>query len=435
MKVRIVLSSIAVIFLAAAGLLYASGGKEQGATAAAGSEVSGTVTTWTWNLEFSKLFKAAFEAKFPKVTNILVPVSSSDYPTKLQTALAAGAGAPDEVELDGAYLIQFLNSGMFEDLSKPPYSADVSQIPRFLEERLTNDKGQLIGISNESDPGELYYRRDVAKQYFGTDDPKTIGDLLGSGAPTWDKFIAAGTKLRQASGGKVSLVAGLTDMFTMMTRQPNGAWHAGNKLLITKNYLPMFRTLEAIRKAGIDAKLQQWSPEWNSSFASGSVLAYPGAPWYVGYVISQNDKNAKGNWAMVGNPVGNWWFGGGGFAVCSLSKSKAAAWEWVKFRTIDKEGVKVAFKSSGAIPTAQFLIGTDPLYGQPSEILGGQVPIPIYMSLLDGVKLPPLSLDDPVANDIINQGLTRLDNGSATADQAIAFILDTFKQKLPAYAE
>ena len=55
----------------------------------------------------------------------------------------------------------------------------------------TNTDGQVDGLGYQATGGCFIYRRSIAKDVFGTDDPAEVSAIIGAGTGTWDKFLEA----------------------------------------------------------------------------------------------------------------------------------------------------------------------------------------------------------------------------------------------------
>ena len=64
-----------------------------------------------------------------------------------------------------------------------PYTVDIG----------TNPDGELVGLGYQATGGAFIYRRSIAKDVWGTDDPAVIKDKIG---PGWDKFFEAAAELK-----------------------------------------------------------------------------------------------------------------------------------------------------------------------------------------------------------------------------------------------
>lgn len=79
------------------------------------------------------------------------------------------------------------------DVEKALAEAD---IPECIVEDGSNPDGELIALHYQPETVLFLYRRSVAKEVWGTDDPDRIAEIIGSGTEKWDKFTEAAETLR-----------------------------------------------------------------------------------------------------------------------------------------------------------------------------------------------------------------------------------------------
>ena len=88
--------------------------------------------------------------------------------------------------IDGNDIVQiFLD--IWEDITKEPYNFDTSQVMDYLIPLETSESGIYVGPECPSVAG-LAYKRELAKEFLGTDDPKELEKMLSD----WDSFIEKG---------------------------------------------------------------------------------------------------------------------------------------------------------------------------------------------------------------------------------------------------
>ena len=92
-----------------------------------------------------------------------------------------------------------------------PYTIDIG----------TNNDGKLVGLGYQSTGGCFIYRRSIAKDVFGTDDPKEIGAIIGAGSGNFDKFFEAAETLK---GKGVSVLSGMGDLWTVIKHSADQGW-------------------------------------------------------------------------------------------------------------------------------------------------------------------------------------------------------------------
>lgn len=72
-----------------------------------------------------------------------------------------------------------------------------AKIPQYAIDDGTNPDGELIALPHESSVGVFMYRRSIAKEVWGTDEPEEIARILGADTGKWDKFLQAAQTLKE----------------------------------------------------------------------------------------------------------------------------------------------------------------------------------------------------------------------------------------------
>jgi len=105
---------------------------------------------------------------------------------------------PDVVALEAAFVKSYVESDFLADLSAMMPIAEELKVYPFVYEVGTSD-GVTKAYAYQATPGALFYRRSLAKEYFGTDDPVKMQEILGD----MDKYIAAAEVVKAKSGGNL----------------------------------------------------------------------------------------------------------------------------------------------------------------------------------------------------------------------------------------
>jgi len=118
---------------------------------------------------------------------------------------AGGEDAPD------IYLIESANVKEYSEGDAARYAApykdlgiDVdslikeADIPQYVIDMGTNPEGQIVGLTYHGTGGAFIYRRSIAKEVWGTDDPEIIQSKIG---PGWEKFFDAADDLKARGYG------------------------------------------------------------------------------------------------------------------------------------------------------------------------------------------------------------------------------------------
>jgi multiple sugar transport system substrate-binding protein len=335
------------------------------------NEITGNILYWSWDPNFFDMVKKMNDV-YPNVTFECVSVSSADeYLQKLQAALTSGGKVPDILAMEINSVGTFYDMDICDDLSK--YGVDKNLLIKYTADFGTNNDGVFVGIPNTAAPGGLYYRRDLAKQYLGTDDPDKITAMID----TWDKFIEVGKQVKEKSGGKVSMIPGVDSFVQPLINQSGLRWRDDNKLMISEKFVPVIETMKKIDDAGIDDGLDIWSSAYNASFAQGSVLCYPGSCWFQSYVLEPNDPKGSGNWGVATLPGGVYNWGGIWWGMYNQSENKDAVAAYMKYE-LTRQGARNKYDLIHFYPGVKSVYEDDYM-NKPNEYFGGQNVTQLYL--------------------------------------------------------
>ena len=138
------------------------------------------VIRWTWSAgQFDELEKAYFENhpdadwEFEEVV-----VASEDYLTKLQQGYASGGDMPDMLVAEMGWRGSAFALDIWENLEAEPYNFDRSVLLDSVVSSITNADDQVIGVENALNPAFMMYKRDLAKEYLGTDDKEELEKMF-----------------------------------------------------------------------------------------------------------------------------------------------------------------------------------------------------------------------------------------------------------------
>ena len=180
-----------------------------------------------------------------------------------------------------------------------PYNADTSKLLDCLEP-VSYWKGKLVGFEVSPPMAGFAYRRDLALQYAGTDDPEELGALLN----TWDKLIEFGRKMKAESNGKAFLFPGVDDAYFAMQTQSPEPFLIDGKSNMDKALRPVMERLVMMRREGLVNDILRDSAAWNQSFLEGNCMFYPCATWGPTWVFKANAPDTAGKWGLMVPPGG-----------------------------------------------------------------------------------------------------------------------------------
>ncbi|MCO6452752.1 MAG: extracellular solute-binding protein [Caldilineales bacterium] len=321
---------------------------------------------WSFTNEINTM-AIAYEGKHPDVdaTYSMIPMTNGEYQTKLKAALGT-ADAPDIIALEAAFVKSFVESDFLADLGDLMPAAEAAQTYPFVLDVGTDD-GVIKAYAYQATPGALFYRRSLAKEYFGTDDPAEIQELLSD----MDKFAAAAAVVKEKSGGDTYMVASSGDFQNPFYANREQPWVVDGALTVDPMVQKYVETAKLFREEGYEAQAQQWQEGWfagmNDSLvdANGNpkkVFSYFLPTWGLPYVLAPNAKSAdgahdtSGDWGVITGPLPYQW-GGTWLGVLKDSPNMEVAKDFVRFATLDEENLT---NWATGVYTNEYLKAIDP---------------------------------------------------------------------------
>jgi ABC-type glycerol-3-phosphate transport system substrate-binding protein len=375
-------------------------------------DVPVTLSLWSFTDELERPI-AYFQERNPNITIELTIVPTEDYPTKLRPVLKSGEGAPDIFTGEAAFIKQFLDAGFYDNLEQAPYNVDASPLAAYTVE-LGRDTatGAISALSWQVTPGGYFYRRSIAKDVFGTDDPAEIGEKVN----TMEKFIETGKMLKEKG---YFLVPGTGDLQNMVMAQRSAPWVVDGKLNLEDVMISYFDSAKVLYDEGLEAQIGQWSPAWFDSMKMDSkVFGHLLPTWGLHYVMKPNAPDSSGDWAVC-QPPSNFYWGGTWIGVYKGSEKKEAAWAFVKMMCLDPEfGEWWATETGDVIsnmPVVEKIKGTFS-----DEYLGGQNHYEYFAAAAKNIDGSLFSSEDANINPMFFNQVALYVNGEKSKDQAIA---------------
>ena len=360
--------------------------------AGAQAQPSGEITVWSWNIaaEALEMLVPDFNKKYPDVKVTVVNMSHNDVRDRsLAGCAAGGADMPDVVTVENSgeaelYWNRFPDC--FAKLNQFGVEKYKDVFPAFKWTELTIGD-DVYSLPWDSGPVFAFYRRDIYEQ-AGV-DPNSI--------ETWDDWIAAGQKIKEATGGKTKMAAmelGTDDEWFRMLANQASCWYyspEGDSVIV--NQPGCVKALETVKKIW-DADLLAVG-DWNGKLQNIKADAVAGAVWggwYEGGIRSATPEQS-GKWG--GYPIPAYEpggvraanTGGSSLAITEGSPNKEAAWAFIEYALTTDEGQVSMFKNRGLIPSLLSAANSD-FAKSPQEYWGGQ---PLWADMLATADKIPIS--------------------------------------------
>ena len=388
------------------------------ATASVQAETTITVASFPDLDRSAKSAIEGFKKLNPGIEIKVVTLSYGDHHNAMTTALATGANLPDVMAVDMGFIGKFAESGGLEDLAKAPYNGMQykSKISSFSYPQAMSSTGALAAIPCDIGPGTMLYRKDIIEKAGLTE-----ADLTKS----WESFIASGATIKAKTGAW--LLPSALDVMNLYIRanlkDGEGIYFSkgGKPTINSPRFQKAFELAKAVRTAGVDANVNTWTSEWTEAYKQGKFATQFSGAWMTGHLNNWLNPEQKGNWRVAQLPGGSFASWGGSFyAIPSKTANKAAAWEFIKYLTLNKEQQLLAFSEVDAYPSLLEAQADKAALDKQIDYLGGQQARQIWKVAAD--KVPAINVDkyDVIASEIVGAELDNVLNKNKDIKQATA---------------
>jgi multiple sugar transport system substrate-binding protein len=411
-----------------------SGGDD---TPAAPAEVGGKLVVWSFTDEVQKMVDNYLRADLPTIEIEFTMAPSDVYQSKLKPVLQSGQDAPDVFTLESAYVKAYPDTGWLLDLSDLLPQARAANMAQYPIDIMTDSTGKVRGYSWQCTPGAFFYRRSLAKQYLGTDDPAQVQEMVKD----VDAFLATAQKLYDGSGGSVKMVTN-GDLFNPFKAGRKQGWVVDGKLVIDPNMLDLVDLQKTLKDRKLDNGASPWDASWfacmNDTFKDERgnpvyTFGYFLPTWGLHYVLKTNceakdgDKvvsTTAGDWAMVKGPFGYFW-GGTWYAAYINTTNPDAAKKLISYCTMDEGFLeKYATAPTDVSGSGDFVSSMNVVnkikdtFSEP--FLGGQNHYATFATMIDSIDGSTMTGYDQEIDSFWQNQMALYINGTKTKDEAIA---------------
>jgi hypothetical protein len=383
---------------------------------------------------------------FPyEIKTTIIATTDGLYQPALDQALAAGGpDAPDMYGLEAAFVLKYTQGEAAQyaatykelgiDIDK--MLAD-SQIAQYSVDIGTRD-GEVVALGYQATGGAFIYRRSIAKDVWGTDEPAEIAKKIAG--PGWDNFFAAAEELK-AKG--YAIVSGDGDPWHAIENSSEFGWlNADGELQIAPARDAFMDLSKKLYDNGYMNDTEDWTEGWYADMnGSGpkEVLGFFGPAWLINYTLGDNcggtqpGEGTYGDWAVCESTEGFCW-GGTWIAANKDSKIKEAVGQIIEWITLDatETGLQY-FWANGTMVDGE--VGTKDTVASGAvmaisngemDFLGGQNMFDVFIPAGDAATGRNMTPIDESINKLFRAQVKEYKLGNKSKEDAIA----AFKQNV-----
>lgn len=372
MKSRSVLALAAVTALSLSGCAMGGGSPvaQPAPTISASAKPTGSITVWSWDVAAVALKRLAteYQAGHPDTTIDVVDIGYDNAYDKISVGLQAGSGLPDLVTIEtdraSGYLGQFPAGFVKLD---PVIGGSKADFDPSKWAAATGADGGIYMAPWDSGTVALYYRSDYLSA-AGV-DPASL--------TTWDALIAAGEKIKTATGHTLMSIDVSSGATFGMLMQQQGAWifDAEGKVAVNSpEAVQALTVLKTIKDKGLLKNVKGWDGRVSATKAGDSAV-HPEAVWWIG-TLEGDMPELSGKFGVVplpafGDSARTAANGGSNLAVPAQAENPALAADFAAWVLADAKNQASMMEQEGLFPSYLPALA-EPIFTQPSEYFGGQ---------------------------------------------------------------
>lgn len=420
------------------------------ATTDGGAELDDKLVIWTLAADLEQ-FAARYQEQTGVETEVVV-IAPADYPTKVQTALVGGEKEPDIIVGEPQMLGDMYDAGFFANLDDFGAKDYEGQIVDYVWEVGQDADGIQRAISYQITPAGIYYRRDIAKTVFGTDDPVEIGKLFKD----YPTILDTAKKIKEAgyrifsSDSEISYFSG------------DSAWVIDGKLNVDAAREKYMDLVIDLYQGDLTAYANQWSTPWYQAMAGSvpiltaeiqnyeddsvnvwdaesfaeatkdlettEVFAFGLPAWGV-LTMRDNVKETSGLWGVCAGPA--YGFGGGTFiGISANSERQNTAWDFVKFCTLNEDTADWWIEVSEG-DTVSLISALEKHADDENTVYGNQKLYAFWLDQAKGIDYSKVTQYDTAINDAWGAAISAIKTGEKDKETAINDFYDLVQSTYP----
>lgn len=409
----------------------------------------GKLVVWTLANDLID-FGERFEAQTGVDVETVV-IEPADYPTKVQTTLLSGESEPDIIVGEPQMLEDFYDAGFFADLSAMGADSYEGKIVDYVWEVGQDANGVQRAISYQITPAGFYYRRDIAQEVFGTEDPAEIGKLFAD----YPTILETAQTLKE-KGYRIFASDAETSYFS-----GDSAWVIDGVLNVDQARYDYMDLCIELYQQDLTAYASQWATPWymamagevplltaetqwgtddmniwdaenfkaaTADYETTEVFAYGLPAWGV-LTMRDNVGETSGKWGVCSGPA--YGFGGGTYiGISSLSERQETAWEFVKFCTLNEDTANWWIEHSQG-DTVSLVSVLEQHKDDQNTIYGNQNLYSFWLEQAKGIDYSKVTRYDKAIGDAWGNAISAIKTGEKTKDEAISEFYDLVESTYP----
>ncbi|NLP34964.1 MAG: carbohydrate ABC transporter substrate-binding protein [Clostridiales bacterium] len=407
---------------------------------------------YCWNTEFQDRVKAYYPGYTDNgdgtgkigdiaVNWVITPSDDNAYQNALDAALLAQADAADDEKVDlflieADYALKYINTDYAMDVEEIGLTADdMKDQYQYTKDIVTDSNGKIRGTTWQATPGLFAYRRSIANDVLGTDDPAEVQKRISN----WDDFNAVAEEMKSKG---YTMLSGYDDAYRTFSNNVAGPWVQDGKVIVDDNLMKWVDQTKEFTDKGYNNKTSLWSDGWaKDQGPDGKTFGFFYSTWGInftlmGYSLADSDAEATvgngiyGDWAVTEGPAPFYW---GGTWICAATgtDNPSLVKDIMYTLTCDADTMKKITQETQDYTNNQKAMEEIANSDFQSEFLGGQNHIALFASAAPKIDMSNISPYDQGCNEEFQSAFKDYFDGNVTKEDALQNFYDNIVIKYP----
>lgn len=385
---------------------------------------------WSWSTATQDLFESAYPGyeKIDDQTGMIGEVTvcwhtvfSEYYTDELEMALSKNESVSEDECID-IFLVEdiwaqrFIEAGYTIPLADIGIGReDLSEQYGYTQSVVTDTQGRLCGFAYYAAPGVFCYRRSIAKEVFGTDEPTEIQEYLKD----WGVFYNTAGRLKESG---YYITQDESRVFRAFTDNRDLSWIMDEQFQYDEDILKWaFFTKELYEKEYLnETSVYDFEVPTN-------VFGQFSATWANQYLLPYTYEDG---WGMCAAPD-SFYYGGVWMCVAKGTQNESLIKEIFINLATDKELLYEIVKSDTFANNRTFMneIALDDTYC--SDLYDGQNPYKVYCYVADTVDERVVCKYEAECEQYFQEAMSYYFKGELTYAEAISYYEEKIKENYP----
>ena len=317
---------------------------------------------------------------------------------------------------------------------------DTKEQYQYTKDIVTSTNGDIKGTTWQATPGLFAYRRSIARDVLGTDDPDEVQKALSD----WDKFDRVA---RKAHDKGYKMLSGYDDSYRVFSNNVSAPFvEDGKTVNIDPSIMNWVKQTKDYTDKGYNNKTSLFKDDWKKDQGpEGDVFGFFYSTWGINFTLAGNSLETpeeEGGKLEVGNGVygdyavcqgpASWYWGGTWICGATGTDNRTLVCDIMKQLTCNKDIMKqitIDTQDYTNNMAAMKELAEDPDFG--SDFLGGQNHIALFVAAAPLIDMSNAGPYDQGINEGMQTAFKDYFDGTVDEDKAKANFETTIKEKYP----